>query len=71
LSGSSRRAASSGRTSWAVGAAAPGCLLLAEPDREEREAATAAAMRAGAPVIVGGRLPADPDSRQAGNPICW
>src|SRR5690348_17390783 len=39
----------------------PDACVVAEPDRDKREAATAAAMKARAPVIVGGRLPADPE----------
>jgi predicted RecB family nuclease len=49
----------------------PGACVVAganHEDREEREAATAAAMKAGAPVIVGGRLPPDPAGRRVGEP---
>jgi predicted RecB family nuclease len=46
----------------------PGACVVAGADRDEREAATAAAMRAGAPVILGGRLPPDPAGRRVGEP---
>jgi len=46
----------------------PGACVVAGEDRDEREAATAAAMRARAPVVVGGRLPADRAGRRVGEP---
>ncbi|MBO0819083.1 MAG: hypothetical protein J2P30_28435, partial [Actinobacteria bacterium] len=46
----------------------PGACVVAGEDRAGREAATAAAMTAGAPVIVGGRLPPDPAARRVGEP---
>jgi predicted RecB family nuclease len=45
-----------------------GACVVAGTDAGERAAATAAAMRAGAPVIVGGRLPPDPAGRRVGEP---
>src|SRR5262249_22370390 len=45
-----------------------GACVVAGADAGERAAATAAAMRAGAPVIVGGRLPPDPAGRRVGEP---
>ncbi len=46
----------------------PDAYLVAGPDRAAREAATLGAMEAGAPVIVGGRLPADRAGRRVGEP---
>jgi hypothetical protein len=42
--------------------------VVAGEDRAAREVATLGAMRAGAPVIVGGRLPADLAGRRVGEP---
>jgi len=46
----------------------PDALVVADGDRAEREAATAGAMREGAPLIVAGRLPADLAGRRVGEP---
>lgn len=46
----------------------PGARVIAGDGRAGREAATLDAMRAGAPVIVGGRLPADLAGRRVGEP---
>ena len=45
-----------------------GAYVVTGEDRAEREAATLGAMQAGAGVIVGGRLPADPAGRRVGEP---
>ena len=46
----------------------PGAQVATGDDRAAREAATAGAMRAGAPLIAGGRLPADLAGRRVGEP---
>jgi predicted RecB family nuclease len=46
----------------------PGACVVAGADAGDRAAATAGAMRDGAPVIVGGRLPPDPAGRRVGEP---
>jgi predicted RecB family nuclease len=46
----------------------PDMHVVAGEDRAGREVATLGAMRAGAPVIVGGRLPADLAGRRVGEP---
>jgi len=45
-----------------------GACTVAGTDRAGREAATVGAMKAGAPVILGGRLPADLAGRRVGEP---
>jgi predicted RecB family nuclease len=46
----------------------PDARLISAEDRGERAAATLDAMEAGVPLIVGGRLPADPAGRRVGEP---
>ncbi len=46
----------------------PAAHVVGAADRAEREAVTLAAMQAGAPLIAGGRLPADPAGRRVGEP---
>ena len=46
----------------------PDTYVVTGADRAAREAATLAAMRAGAPVIAAGRLPADLPGRRVGEP---
>jgi predicted RecB family nuclease len=46
----------------------PDACVIAGQDRAGRELATAGAMRAGAPLIAGGRLPADLAGRRVGEP---
>jgi hypothetical protein len=46
----------------------PAAHVVATAGRAEREAATLAAIKAGAPLIVGGRLPADLTGRRVGEP---
>jgi len=46
----------------------PGAQVVGGDDRAEREAATLGAMTAGAPLILGGRLPADLAGRRVGEP---
>jgi len=46
----------------------PGAQVIPAGERAEREAATVGAMRAGAPLIVAGRLPADVAGRRVGEP---
>jgi predicted RecB family nuclease len=46
----------------------PDARVISGEDRTERERATLTAMRAGTPLIVGGRLPADVTGRRVGEP---
>ena len=64
------RVAGSSRPRWSPGLLAlhPDAHMVAGEDRAAREVATLGAMRAGAPVIVGGRLPADLAGRRVGEP---
>jgi hypothetical protein len=55
-------------TRAAVMAVRPDAVAVAERSGEERQRATLDAMRLGAVVIVGGRLPADDDGRRVGQP---
>jgi len=46
----------------------PGAITIQDADPNEREAATLAAMHAGAPLILNARLPADDAGRRVGKP---
>ncbi len=46
----------------------PGVVVIDRGERGARESATAAAMADGAPLIIGGRLPADTTGRRVGEP---
>ncbi|MCU4182815.1 ribonuclease H-like domain-containing protein [Acidiferrimicrobium sp. IK] len=52
----------------AIRAAVPAAVVLSSQPRDEREAATSAAMASGAALILGGRLPTDLAGRRVGEP---